>query len=211
MGLAEVPLPDARSSASGRDGHGLYLLLAFDPHGAPRARGVPRPTDGDRCRPRTFRRLTSGKPQCNPEVKPCLHGLSSSSFRTETSSTTSLEAPLRRSASAPAKGSLWAVTGVDGERVVTIYVEPTDRTSQLPRPCRRLATSLAERGATPIVDARACTRIDAYHGATDEFRAASRFPDGDVEYPSTLADIVEGTRIRARGTSWRVRSIEGLR
>ena len=32
------------------------------------------------------------------------------------------------------RGSLWAVTGVDGERVVTIYVQPTDRTSQLPRP-----------------------------------------------------------------------------
>ena len=37
-----------------------------------------------------------------------------------------------------------------------------------------------------------------------------RFPDGDVEYRSTLADIVEGTRVRARGTSWRVRSINGL-
>ena len=37
-----------------------------------------------------------------------------------------------------------------------------------------------------------------------------RFPDGDVEYRSTLADIAEGMRIRARGTSWRVRSINGL-
>jgi len=37
-----------------------------------------------------------------------------------------------------------------------------------------------------------------------------RFPDGDVEYRSTLADVVEGTRVRARGTSWRVRSINGL-
>ena len=37
-----------------------------------------------------------------------------------------------------------------------------------------------------------------------------RFPDGDVEYRSTLADIVEGTQVRARGTSWRVRSINGL-
>jgi hypothetical protein len=37
-----------------------------------------------------------------------------------------------------------------------------------------------------------------------------RFPDGDVEYRSTLGDIVEGTRIRARGSSWRVRSINGL-
>lgn len=37
-----------------------------------------------------------------------------------------------------------------------------------------------------------------------------RFPDGDVEYRSTLADIAEGTRLRARGTSWRVRSINDL-
>lgn len=37
-----------------------------------------------------------------------------------------------------------------------------------------------------------------------------RFPDGDVEYRSTLADIVEGAQVRARGTSWRVRSINGL-
>jgi hypothetical protein len=37
-----------------------------------------------------------------------------------------------------------------------------------------------------------------------------RFPDGDVEYRSTLTDVVEGTRVRARGTSWRVRSINGL-
>jgi len=32
------------------------------------------------------------------------------------------------------RGSLWSVTGVDGERVVTIHVVPTDRPSQLPRP-----------------------------------------------------------------------------
>jgi hypothetical protein len=33
------------------------------------------------------------------------------------------------------RGSLWSVTGVDGERVVTIYVEPTeDRMPQQPRP-----------------------------------------------------------------------------
>jgi hypothetical protein len=33
------------------------------------------------------------------------------------------------------RGSLWSVTGVDGERVVTIYVEPTqDGTSQEARP-----------------------------------------------------------------------------
>ena len=31
------------------------------------------------------------------------------------------------------RGSLWSVTAVDGEGVVTIYVEPTDRTSQAPR------------------------------------------------------------------------------
>jgi hypothetical protein len=39
-----------------------------------------------------------------------------------------------------------------------------------------------------------------------------RFPDGDVEYRSAaaLAEIVEGSRVRARGTSWRVRSINGL-
>jgi hypothetical protein len=32
------------------------------------------------------------------------------------------------------RGLLWSVIGVDGERVVTIYVEPSDRTSQAPRP-----------------------------------------------------------------------------
>jgi hypothetical protein len=32
------------------------------------------------------------------------------------------------------RGSLWSVTRVDGERVVTIYVQPTEHASQLPRP-----------------------------------------------------------------------------
>ena len=32
------------------------------------------------------------------------------------------------------RGSLWSVTGVDGERVVTIYVEAADRTSPVSRP-----------------------------------------------------------------------------
>jgi hypothetical protein len=34
---------------------------------------------------------------------------------------------------------------------------------------------------------------------------ALRFPDGDVEYRSTLGELPIGTQIRARGTLWRIR------
>lgn len=36
-----------------------------------------------------------------------------------------------------------------------------------------------------------------------------RFPDGDVEYRSRLDDLAVGTRIRARGATWRVGALDG--
>lgn len=32
------------------------------------------------------------------------------------------------------RGSLWSVTGIDGEGVATVYVEPADHTSEPPHP-----------------------------------------------------------------------------
>ncbi len=32
-----------------------------------------------------------------------------------------------------------------------------------------------------------------------------RFPDGDVQYQSTRGELPVGTKIRARGTFWRIR------
>ena len=42
------------------------------------------------------------------------------------------------------RGSLWSVTGVDGERVVTIYVKRTDRTPQAPRPMSPASDDVAQ-------------------------------------------------------------------
>jgi hypothetical protein len=36
-----------------------------------------------------------------------------------------------------------------------------------------------------------------------------RFPDGDVEYRSTRGELPTGALVRARGTTWRVRSFTG--
>ena len=36
-----------------------------------------------------------------------------------------------------------------------------------------------------------------------------RFPDGDVEHPSTPDEVPVGTLIRSRGTLWRVARLEG--
>jgi hypothetical protein len=36
-----------------------------------------------------------------------------------------------------------------------------------------------------------------------------RFPDGDVEHPSTADEVPVGTLIRSRGTLWRVSRLEG--
>jgi hypothetical protein len=36
-----------------------------------------------------------------------------------------------------------------------------------------------------------------------------RFPDGDVEHPSTPDEVSVGTLLRSRGTLWRVVRLEG--